>query len=141
MEMTVTFIGHSNCYEVSEAIVKREIEKLIKEGVCCFISGGQGGFDRLCARCVFELKQKYPYIKNDLFIPYLNFNIFDKKIFDTILYPEGFENLYFKAAIVAKNEYLIKNSDVALCYIRHQWGGAAKTYEKAIKKGITLINL
>lgn len=140
-ETTATFIGHSDCHTVLKTVVKKEIERLINMGAYNFISGGQGGFDRLCARCVYELKQKYPYIKNYLVIPYLNFHIFDKGIFDCIIYPEGFEKLHFKAAIIAKNNYLIDNSSYALCYIRHTWGGAAMTYEKAKSKGITILDI
>ena len=138
---TATFIGHSDCNEISKTAIKNEIEKLIDMGIYNFISGGQGGFDRLCARCVYELKQAYPQIKNYLVIPYLNFNIFIKEIFDCIIYPEGLEKLYFKSAIVAKNNYLIENSRYAVCYIRHSWGGAAMTYEKAKSKGITILDI
>lgn len=141
IETTATFIGHSDCYRLSKTVVKSEIEKLINMGIYNFISGGQGSFDRICARCVYELKAQYPQIKNYLVIPYLNFRVFDKEIFDCIIYPEGFEKLHFKAAIIAKNNYLIDNSSYALCYIRHTWGGAAKTYKKAIDENLTIIDI
>ena len=140
-ETTATFIGHSDCIGISEEKVIMEIEGLILRGVTEFLNGGQGGFDRLCAYCVWKLKKKYPHIKNNIVIPYLSFNIFDKEIFDCIIYPEGFEKLHFKSAIVAKNRYLIDNSGYALCYIRYPWGGAARTYERAAEKGLMLIKL
>ena len=138
---TVTFIGHSDCYDITEQMIMSIIEQLIFQGAYEFLSGGQGGFDRLCAYCVYKLKTKYPHIKNNLVIPYLSFNIFNKEIFDCIIYPEGFENLYFKSAIIAKNDYLIKNSSYAICYIRHHWGGAGKTYEKAKENGLFIIDI
>ena len=140
-ETTATFIGHNECYGVKKSEIIKAIEKLIGEGVTDFISGGQGGFDRLSARCVFELKSKYPFVQNHLVIPYLSFNIFDKSIFDSIIYPEGFEKYHFKAAIPKRNQYLVQNAAYAICYVTHSWGGAAKTYEYACKMRLKIINL
>lgn len=140
-EQTATFIGHNDCYNLSPKIVREEIIKLIQSGVTDFLSGGMGTFDWMCARLVFELKETYPQVSNYLVIPYLSFNILEKKYFDSILYPEGFEKYHFKAAIPARNKYLIDNSAYAICYITHGWGGAAQTYEKAVKMGLAVINL
>lgn len=140
-DRTATFIGHSECYGIDEGQVRREISKLIENGVTDFISGGMGNFDWMCARIVFDLKKKYPQIRNYLVIPYLSFNIRDPKYFDSVVYPEGFEKYHFKAAIPARNRYLIDNSSYAICYVTHGWGGAAQTLERAKKKGLVIINL
>lgn len=140
-ETTATFIGHKECYGVKSEDVRAEITKLIEAGVTDFMSGGMGSFDWMCARTVYELKKTYPQIHNYLVIPYLTFNISEEKYFDSIVYPEGFEKYHFKAAIPARNKYLVDNSAYALCYVTHSWGGAAQTYERAIKKGLTVINL
>lgn len=66
------------------------------------MSGGQGGFDRLCGRCVYELKKEYPHISNYLVIPYLSFNVYNSELFDSIIYPDDFEKYHFKAAIPAR---------------------------------------
>lgn len=138
---TATFIGHSECYGVSKEQVKEAIIDLINKGVIDFLSGGQGGFDRMCASCVKELKKEYPQINNILVIPYLTFTIFDKELFDEILYPDGFEKYHFKAAIPARNKYMVENSAYAICYVTHGWGGAAQTYEKAKKKGLQILDV
>ena len=140
-EQTATFIGHKECYGVSSEQVREEIIKLIENGVTDFLSGGMGSFDWMCARIVFELKKTYPYIHNYLVIPYLTFTILEEKYFDSIIYPEGFEKYHFKSAIPARNKYLVDNSAYAICYVTHGWGGAAQTFEKAVKKGLTVINL
>ena len=75
---TALFIGHSECYGISAEQVKPIIIDLINQGVYVFYSGGQGGFDRLCAGCVYRLKKEYPQVKNYLVIPYLTFTIFNK---------------------------------------------------------------
>ena len=136
-----TFIGHSECYGVDRAEVKTEIIKLIENGVTEFYSGGMGSFDWLCAHIVYDLKKEYPHIHNYLVIPYLTFAILEKEYFDSIIYPEGFEKYHFKAAIPARNRYIVDNSGYALCYVTHSWGGAARTLEQARKKGLVIINL
>lgn len=138
---TATFIGHSECYGVSSEDIRSEIVKLIELGVTDFISGGMGSFDWMCAHAVFDLKKTYPQISNHLVIPYLTFTIREEKYFDSIIYPEGFEKYHFKAAIPARNKYLVDNSSYALCYVTHSWGGAAKTLERAVRKGLTIVNL
>ena len=65
----------------------------------------------------------------------------EKLIADDIIYPEGFEKYHFKAAIPARNRYLVDNAAYALCYVTHGWGGAAQTLKRAQKKGLTIINL
>ena len=135
------FIGHNECYGVSAQQVEQAIIDLINKGVTVFIIGGQGGFDRICAGCVHRLKKQYPDIINCLVIPYLTFTVFDKNIFDDIIYPEGFEKYHFKAAIPARNRYMVDNAAFAICYVNHGWGGAAQTYERAIKKKLNIINL
>ena len=131
LETTATFIGHNECFGLSAEKLKNAIRELIEKGVTDFLSGGQGGFDRLCGRCVYELKKEYPHINNYLVIPYLSFNVYDKELFDSIIYPDGFEKYNFKSAIPARNRYMVDNS----------WGGAAKTYERAKKKKLQIINL
>lgn len=58
-ENTAVFIGHNECYGVTSEQIKEAIVSLIDKGVTEFLSGGQGGFDRLCGRCVYELKKEY----------------------------------------------------------------------------------
>lgn len=140
-EKTATFIGHNECYGVDHNAIRTEVISLIEKGVTDFLNGGMGGFDWLCARVVHELKKDYPQIRNYLVIPYLTFSIQNKDLFDDILYPDGFEKYHFKAAIPKRNRYLIENSAYAICYVKHGWGGAAKTYEMAKKQKIEIIDV
>ena len=57
LETTATFIGHNECFGLSAEKLKNSIRELIEKGVTDFLSGGQGGFDRLCGRCVYEQKK------------------------------------------------------------------------------------
>ena len=139
-ENTAVFIGHNECYGVTSEQIKEAIVSLIDKGVTEFLSGGQGGFDRLCGRCVYELKKEYPHISNYLVIPYLSFNVYNSELFDSIIYPDDFEKYHFKAAIPARNKFMVDNASYAICFVNHGWGGAAKTYERAKNKGLNIIN-
>ncbi len=141
MNNTATFIGHRECWGVDKEKVRTAVIDLIEKGVNTFLSGGMGSFDGMGARVVYELKEKYPHIQNILVIPYLTFNVWNKEIFDEILYPDGFEKYHFKAAIPARNKFMVDNSAYAICYVTHGWGGAAQTYERAKKKGLTIIDI
>lgn len=146
---TATFIGHSDCKGVDANALRQEIIKLIENGVTEFLNGGMGGFDLLCARTVKGLKKTYPHIQNNLVIPYLTVKILkeneaiNRQMFDCIVYPEGFERYHFKAAITARNKYLVDNSSYAICYVKTDSfkSGALETYKRAVKKGLTVINL
>ncbi len=138
---TATFIGHSECYGVNPQEVRGEIIKLIECGVCEFLCGGMGQFDKMCAGLVAELKGTYRDIHSYLVIPYLTFRVNNDRLYDSIIYPEGFEKYHFKAAIPARNRFLVDNSSYAICYVTHDWGGAARTFARAKKKGLTIINL
>lgn len=140
-EKTATFIGHSECYGVDISTVRPVIVTLIEKGVYEFISGGMGDFDWICARAVYELKKEYPHIRNSLVIPYLTFTIRNKDLFDDVIYPDGFEKYHFKSAIPKRNRYLIDNSAYAICYVKHGWGGAAKTYEMAKRQKLEIIDV
>lgn len=140
MKSTV-FIGHNECYGLSTDKLKEVIIECIHNGVTEFFSGGQGGFDRISANMVFMLKKEYPHIKNILVIPYLTFNVFNKDIFDEIIFPEDFEKYSFRAAIPQRNKYMVNHTDNAICYINHRWGNAVKTYDYAKRKKLRIFNL
>ena len=140
-ETTATFIGHKECYGLDEGKLLSAIVGLIDEGYMEFLCGGMGNFDMKCARLVKGLKKAYPHIRCYLVIPYLTFNVSGEDCFDEIIYPEGFEKYHFKAAIPKRNKYMVDNSSAAVCYVTHDWGGAAKTYSFAEKTGCKIINV
>lgn len=140
-EKTCCFIGHSKCFGLPTERVRAAMEDLINRGVTDFLCGGMGDFDWMCARLTYQLKQKYSHIRCDLIIPYLTYRVLEPKYFDGILYPEGLEKYHFKAAIVARNRYLVDQSAYALCYVTHSWGGAAQTYKRAENRKLYIHNL
>ena len=137
---TVVIIGHSEIGNIKKSDIEEQLEKLINQGFLYFLCGGMGQFDILCAECINNLKQKYPVIKCLLVIPYLTTSLKNNNYYDEIIYPEGFENYYYKSAIIQRNRYMVDNSSLAFCYICYTFGGAIKTYNYAIKQGLIIIN-
>ena len=136
-----TFAGHSKIYgdDTTKERLKKEIKNLIENyGVNTFYNGGKGQFDWLCAECVKELKNDYPFIKSYLILAYMpgKKNPFDEdsyKRFDDNLYSE-IEKVPPKFAIIKRNEWMADKSDFLIAYVDHNWGGAYSILEYAKRK-------
>lgn len=139
--MTVTFCGHGDIYydEIMTKKLYDITEQLINSGAHEFLIGGYGNFDILAARTVNRLKRKYPYIKSVMVLPYLN-RKYDLQMYDTTIYPP-LERVPLKYAISKRNEWMIMHSDVVVAYVKHDWGGAAKTLSCAIQHQKQTINI
>lgn len=139
--MTITFCGHGD-YNYDNDIKDRlssTVEDLIKQGADTFLLGGYGNFDMMSAHIVYQLKQKYPYIKSILIIPYLN-KEYNTDYYDETEYPP-IEKVPMRYAIIKRNEWMIDQSDTVISYVKHDRGGAYKTLQYANKKRKTVINL
>ena len=142
-EKTAVFIGHADCSLSVEAVIPY-IEKEILNGVDTFLNGGQGSFDYICARAVYQLKGKYPKIKSILVIPYHNFKVFNETLFDGFINSDTSNSISYigyKSAIPKRNRFMIENASTAICFVNHISGGAYKTYQIAQKKGLRIISV
>lgn len=140
-EITATFIGHNETFGINAEQLRSEIIGLIENGTTNFISGGMGGFDRMCAKLLYDLKADYPQINSFLVIPYLSFKVFEPKYFTSTIFPESLECTPYRAAVVKRNRYLVDNAAYAVCFVNHISGGASKTYDYAQTKDIRIINI
>ena len=144
--MIITFCGHKTIYEKEKTAqnLLLQIDKLFssagkEKNILTFYCGGYGDFDMIAANTVNLLRKSYSDVKcENIFItPYITEsyklrNELMKKRFDCILYPP-IENTPYRFAIIRRNEWMVKNSDLVLCHVTHSWGGAAKMLEFAIK--------
>lgn len=142
MKKICCFAGHSELYNQDKIYneLLKLIEKLIvEENVSEFFVGNYGAFDRISARAISTLKEKYPMLQLNLLIPYLTSDInknngYYTKIYDNILIADIPQKTPKKFGILKCNEYMIKSSDYLICYLNHSWGGAYKTLQFAKKK-------
>lgn len=87
MKKVCCFAGHSQIYNTEEIFtsITEKIENLIvNEKVTHFYVGNYGSFDKLSARAVRTLKEKYSHITLALVIPYLTKEITDEKAYNFI---------------------------------------------------------
>lgn len=132
--MIVTFCGHREVQEPEKVRkwLNETIEGLILDGADCFYLGGYGSFDVMAADIVRELKQKYPYIRSVLVMPYLD-REYDMTGYDESIYPP-LENVPRRYAISKRNEYMVDKADVVVAYVVYGFGGASKTLRYSERK-------
>ena len=133
--MNATFCGHSQISGQDQISnwLDRILPALIEGGTNTFYLGGYGDFDRLAAAAVRRQKVIYPHIESVLVLPYLN-REYDTAAYDSTTYPP-LENVPPRFAIVKRNQWMVRESDVVISGVIHSWGGAAKTLDFARSKG------
>lgn len=132
---TCCFIGHSEIrVNLSEALTAEVERHIVGYGVTDFLVGHYGTFDYLAAQTVKEAKTHHPGIRLYLMLPYHPEEgrpLPDREEYDNFIYPEGLEGVPRRLAIPRLNRIMVEDSDYAITYVRHSWGGAAKTLEYA----------
>ena len=136
------FAGHSSIVDKSDLRVHvyEKCEKLIcRYGVKTFWVGNYGSFDFLASGVVRNLKSKYPDIELDLILPYVTKTINEYremyyKEYDHMIIADMPENTPVRYRILKCNQFMIEQSDFLIAYVKHSFGGAAKTLEYARKK-------
>ena len=137
--MTVTFCGHSKLYRTEKISNWLDIilPALIEGGATFFYLGGYGDFDNLAAAAVQRQKNLYSHIKAILVLAYLNREA-DTSGYDGTTYPP-LETVPPRYAILKRNEWMVRVSDVVISGVTHGWGGAAKTLDYAKRRGKVII--
>ena len=105
---------------------------LIQQGADEFFLGGYGHFDFLCASVLREMKKDHPQIRLVLVLPYLNSSMLTEG-YDETVYPP-LESVPKRFAIVRRNEWMIRESDIVVAYVIRGFGGAARTLDYARRK-------
>ena len=137
-EKIVCFAGHR--YDWQNIGIKENLEKiiinLIEQGYTIFYDGGKGSFDKISSGIVIRLKTKYPQIKIYRILSYYQ----HKKergilpsCYDGSIYPE-IENIFPKARISKRNEWIVDNSDILVCHIIETYKSGAYNTVKYAKK-------
>ncbi len=145
MTMVCSFFGHRNilCIERLEEQLTRIIEDLILEGVEMFYVGEMGDFECFAGDILTELKRnKYPHIHRKLIVCYgSQFKQTPKVLCDTFDMPGEVDICKRRGKIHRRNQWVVDHSDIIVCYIDANYGGAYEAYKRAKKKGKRIINL
>ena len=139
--MVVAFCGHAQFFKTEEYEQKilAFLEKKVGDNPVDFYLGGYGSFDSFAYDCCKKYKETHPHASLIFITPYITVNHRLQK-YDGIIYPE-IENKPLKFAISYRNRWMVERADYIICGILHEWGGAYKTYQHAIRKNKTVFNV
>lgn len=131
-----------NMEELKERLTTVLTTLIEKEGVDTFLVGGYGDFDLLAGNVTHTLKKKFPSINTWLVLAYGSELLGCKPLppFDVFDYPVDIERCKKRYAIAARNQHMVRQADVIVCYV-DTYGGAFKTLQFALKKNKIVINL
>ena len=106
--------------------------------------GREGEFDIFAASIIKGLKRRGMLENTELtlVLPYHKKDIeYYEKYYDNLIIPEVAERTHPKGAIVKLNRYILEISDLVICYVEHNYGGAFDAFKYAQQKGKTVVNL
>ena len=136
--MVVAFFGHKDAPNV----VKPTVQRLIEENEeITFLVGTHGAFDLMAQGVLGQAARKYSQITCRIVLSYIPVKKNGEQYSLPTLVPEGIECVPKRFSISFSNNYMVNECDTVVCYITHDWGGAAQFVEKAEKRGKTVINL
>lgn len=148
---TVSFFGHRVIYQ-SEDIEKRLevlIESLVKSNEYVeFLVGRDGDFDILVSSVICRITKKLGYgnTAHVLFLPYMRAEYRTNKedflkYYDEVKICEKSCRAHYKTAIQIRNRNMIDRSELVVCYVERQKGGAYSTMAYAVRRDKKVINI
>ncbi|MBQ8320449.1 MAG: DUF1273 family protein [Clostridia bacterium] len=142
-EKACALTGHRDLSGLDKALLKDELERLIKDGVEVFYNGLALGFDLLAAEILLKLKKTYSHVKLIGCAPFPKqakaYPAEEKKRYEKIV--KCLDELvyvcdhYTKFCYFSRNDYMCERADVLLAFLRKQTGGTAYTVKRFQKKG------
>ncbi len=140
--MTVSFFGHRDAPHTLSGRIRDVLEILIdRYGADTFYVGNNGSFDSLVLNELSYLKSAHQRIDICIVLAYNpKTGERGRYAFDT-LYPEAAARAIPKFAISARNRWMVSVSDIAVTYVTHSYGGAARAKAHAISEKKKIIEL
>ena len=148
---TVSFFGHR---EVERSVeMESRLDKLLHDLInqkeyVEFLIGRDGEFDFLASSVIKRAIRKYSFGNTHftLVLPYMKAEYRDNEknyldYYDDVDICAESANAHHKSAIHVRNRYMVDRSDLVVCCIQHNSGGAYKTVQYAKKQNCKIINL
>ena len=148
---TVSFFGHREIENGFE--IERRLEEIIADLIRSkeyveFLVGRDGEFDLLASSVIKRCIKKYGRGNTSLVLvlPYLRADYRDNEAafldyYDEVEICEEAARAHFKAAIQIRNRCMVDRSDLVVCCIQHQSGGAYKTVQYAQRLGKRVVEV
>lgn len=137
--MKCVFLGHREAPDGLKSELKRTILALASDGSELFV-GNNGGFDALVQSVFLEMANEGCEIKYTIVLSKINELALSGKQKNTV-FPEGQEAALPRFAISKRNEWLFKNADIVVTYMKNEASNTYKYVSRAKKKGAKIINL
>lgn len=148
---TVSFFGHRVIEDPMriEQHLEKLICKLLKEKEYVeFLVGRDGEFDQIVSSTIRRCKRTVRDDNSALVwvLPYVTADYRDNKenyqdYYDEIEVCSASADIHFKGSYQARNRAMIERSNLVVCCIQHQSGGAWQTMKYAQKQRKTCINI
>ncbi len=139
--MICTFFGHRDTPDSIKNSLKDAILNLSStQGVKTFYVGNNGNFDYIVQSVLKEISDNDTSINYLIVLSNLCEKVDCNQIRNTI-FPEELDSVPPRFAISKRNEWLIKNSDFTIVYLRNTVTNTYKWVEKSKRKGLKVINL
>lgn len=111
-----------------------------------FYTGAMGEFDTRFSSAVRKAKVMYPQIKLVCIRPYFTSDLNTNKeyysaFYDDIIIPPDIIGIHYKAAIKARNHWMVDHSDLIISYVIRNYGGAAQALQYAGNQGKQIIKI
>lgn len=146
---TVSFFGHREIDnpEETEKRLTDVIRDIIKNnGYVKFLIGRNGEFDWLASAVISRITHGNQNSYTVLVLPYMKASYRDHKNNFECCYNEveictESSSAHYKSAIQICNRNMVDRSDLVVCFIDHNSGGAYKTVQYAVKQNKKIINI
>ena len=139
--MNCTFFGHKDTpLNVKEKLKVAILDLVDNHGVKNFLVGNNGNFDSMAQRVLKEVIRS----RDDVTFSIVLSRIDEKALTDNqemTVFPEQLENVLARFAISKRNDWLIKNSDFAITFVKYTCTNAYKLMNKALKRGLFVVNI
>ena len=148
---TVSLFGHRSLMNPlsAEENLEREVYKILKShSYVNFLIGRTGEFDLMAALTIRRVMRTYSRINCSLILvlPYQNSSVENTRdsflnLYDEIEICPQSADVYYKSAFQVRNQNMIDRSDLVLCCIEHESGGAYQTVKYVRQQKCQIINL
>lgn len=146
MVKTCCGFGHREVFDNITQNLDSAILKAVENGYDIFYTGAMGQFDTLFSSAVRKAKKNHPHIKLICVRPYFTQDINSKKeyyttMYDDIIIPNELSGIHPKAAIKARNRWIVDNSELVVTYLIKNHGGAYDAVKYAQRKNKSIIHI
>ena len=137
-----TFFGHRDCPEGVLPALRAAVEQaILADGIDTFYVGHEGAFDRLVAKVLLEMVEKYAHIRFFVVLAYLPHVPLAENLQQKSILADGVERVPRRFAVLRRNEWMLARADGVIAYVVRSFGGAAVFLEKARRAGKLVCNL